>query len=84
MKKLNYKVDLRSNEFKPTFQIKNDGKYLEATAKAIEALEQIGKDLEEFTDDFDIRSAYNQMYGAYSKLKIKHEIAKRKENKEAV
>ena len=79
MNQVNYLIDPKSNEFKPVrgaaSEIKSDAEYTEAAAKAVEALEKAGKELEEFTDDFDIRSAYNQIYGAYSKLKMKGKIA---------
>ena len=79
MKQVNYLIDPKSNEFKPirgtASEIKTDAEYLEAAAKAVEALEEVGKELEAFTDDFDIRSAYNQLCRAYNKLKMKGEIA---------
>lgn len=81
MKPVDYEiVDRKNNQMQhirgTASEIKRDAEYTEAAEKAVEALEAIGNELYEFTDDFDIRAAYNQIYGAYSKLKIKAKIAK--------
>ena len=79
MDKLNYEVDPKNNQLKyirgTASEIKSDAEYTEAAEKAAEALEAIGNELYDFTDDFDIRAAYNQIHGAYSKLKMKAKIA---------
>ena len=80
MKQINYEiVDRKNNELRfvrgTASEIKRDTEYTEAAAKAVEALEAIGNELYDLTDDFDIRSAYNQIYGAYQKLKMKAKIA---------
>ena len=79
MKKLDYVLNRRNNQLeylRGLCEIKTDAEYTEAAEKAAEALEAIGNELYDLTDDFDIRSAYNQIYGAYQKLKMKAKIAK--------
>lgn len=75
MKSLNYVIDTRTNQLKyvpgHASEIKTDAAYIEAAASAIADIEAIGQQLEEFTDDFDIRIAYNKLVGAYQTLKIK-------------
>lgn len=75
MKSLNYVVDTRNNQLKyvpgHASEIKTDAAYREAAAAAITDIEAIGKRLEEFTDDFDMRVAYNKLVGAYQTLKVK-------------
>lgn len=77
MNNMKYYIDPNTNEFRPirgaADQVKNDAEYIQAAKEAADALSEIGQKLEEFTDDFDIRSAYNQIYRAYIKLKVKHE-----------
>lgn len=75
MKSLNYTVDTRNNQLKHipghASEIKTDDEYTEAAATALTEIEAIGKRLEAFTDDFDIRVAYNKLFGAYTTLKVK-------------
>ena len=52
-------------------EIKTDAEYTEAAATALTDIEAIGKRLEEFTDDFDIRVAYNKLFSAHATLKVK-------------
>ena len=52
-------------------EIKTDAAYAEAAASAIADIEAIGTQLEKFTDDFNIRVAYNKLVGAYQTLQIK-------------
>ncbi|RKU21022.1 hypothetical protein C6499_22650 [Candidatus Poribacteria bacterium] len=65
MKSLDYVIDTRSNqlEYIPghASKIKTDAAYVEAAVSAIADIETIGKKLEEFTDDFNIRVAYNKL-----------------------
>ena len=75
MKQLNYSIEARNNQLKHipghASEIKTDAEYTEAAATALANIEAIGKQLEEFTDDFDIRVAYNKLYSAYTMLKVK-------------
>ena len=75
MKSLNYAVDTRNNQLKHipghASEIKTDTEYTEAAATALADIEAIGKRLEEFTDDFDIRVVYNQLFSAHATLKVK-------------
>ena len=52
-------------------KMKTDAAYIEAAASAITDIEAIGKKLEKFTDDFNIRVAYNQLFSAYTTLQVK-------------
>ena len=52
-------------------EIKTDAEYIKAAATALANIEAIGEKLEAFTDDFDIRVAYNNLFNAYSILKVK-------------
>lgn len=83
MKSPNYAVDTRNNQLKHipghASEIKTDAAYTEAAATALADIEAIGKRLEAFTDDFDMRVAYNQLYSAHATLQVKvYKIAKRK------
>ena len=75
MKPLNYAVDTRNNQLKHipghASEIKTDAEYTEAAATTLAGIEAIGKQLEAFTDDFDIRVAYNKLFSAYTTLKVK-------------
>ena len=75
MKQLKYAVDTRNNQLKHipghASEIKTDAEYTEAAATAVVDIEAIGKQLEAFTDDFDIRVAYNKLFSAYTTLKVK-------------
>ena len=75
MKKLRYSVDTRNNQLKHipghAREIKTDAEYTDAASTALVDIEAIGKQLEDFTDDFDIRAAYNQLFKAYTMLKVK-------------
>ena len=75
MNPLNYTLDTRNNSLKHipghASEIKTDAEYIEAAATALADIEAIGKQIEAFTDDFDIRVAYNQLFNAYSILKVK-------------
>ena len=75
MKQLKYAVDTRNNQLKHipghASEIKTDAEYTEAAATAVADIEAIGKQLEAFTDDFDIRVAYNKLFSAYTTLKVK-------------
>ena len=75
MKPLNYAVDTRNNQLKHipghASEIKTDAEYAEASSTALAGTEAIGKQLEAFTDDFDIRVAYNKLFSAYTTLKVK-------------
>ena len=75
MKQLKYAVDTRNNQLKHipghASEIKIDAEYTEAAATAVADIEAIGKQLEAFTDDFDIRVAYNKLFSAYTTLKVK-------------
>ena len=75
MKSLNYAVDTRNNQLKHipghANEVKSDAEYTEAAATALADIEAIGKQLEAFTDDFDIRVAYNKLFSAYATLKVK-------------
>ena len=75
MKSLNYTVDTRNNQLKHipghASEIKTDAEYAEAATTALAGIEAIGKQLEAFTDDFDIRVAYNKLFSAYTTLKVK-------------
>ena len=79
MQSLNYAVDTRGNhqlKYIPghASEIKTDAEYTEAAAIALSGIEAIGKQLEEFTDDFDIRVAYNKLCRAHATLKTKVEV----------
>ena len=52
-------------------EIKGESEYVEAAISAMADIEAIGKQLEEFTDDFDIRMAYNKLVSVYQTLKVK-------------
>lgn len=75
MKPLNYGINTRNNQLKHipghASEIRTDAAYTEAAASAIAAIETIGEQLEEFTDDFDMRVAYNKLFSAYTTLKVK-------------
>ena len=75
MNQLNYSIDTRNNQLKHipghASEIKTDAEYTEAAATALANIEAIGKQLEAFTDDFDIRVAYNKLFSAYATLKVK-------------
>ena len=75
MKSLKYEIDTRKNQLKHipghASEIKTDAEYTEAAATALAEIEAIGKQLETFTDDFDIRVAYNKLYSAHATLKVK-------------
>lgn len=82
MKSLDYVIDTRNNQLKHipghAAEIKTDAAYVEAAASAISNIEAIGKQLEEFTDDFDMRVAYNKLFSAYTTLKVKVNRSKTK------
>ena len=65
MKSLNYVINTRGNQLDhiPGYarEIKTDAAYVEAAVSAIADIEAIGKQLEKFTDDFNIRAAYNKL-----------------------
>lgn len=75
MKSLNYVINTRSNQLEHipghAPKMKTDAAYIEAAASAITDIEAIGKKLEKFTDDFNIRVAYNQLFSAYTTLQVK-------------
>ena len=75
MNPLNYRFDTRNNSLKHipghASEIKTDAEYIEASSTALADIEAIGKQIEAFTDDFDIRVAYNNLFNAYSILKVK-------------
>ena len=75
MKQLKYPVDTRNNQLKHipghASEIKTDAEYTEAAATALADIETIGKQLEAFTDDFDIRVAYNKLFSAHATLQVK-------------
>lgn len=75
MKSLNYGVDTRNNQLKHipghADEIKTDAEYTAAASTALTDIEAIGKRLEAFTDDFDMRVAYNKLFSAYTTLKVK-------------
>ena len=52
-------------------KMKTDAAYIEVATSAITDIEAIGKKLEKFTDDFNIRVAYNQLFSAYTTLQAK-------------
>lgn len=51
-------------------EIKTDAAYVEAAVSAIADIEAIGKQLEKFTDDFNIRVAYNKLVDVCQTLKF--------------
>ena len=75
MKQLKYPVDTGNNQLKHipghASEIKTDAEYTEAAATALADIETIGKQLEAFTDDFDIRVAYNKLFSAHATLQVK-------------
>ena len=75
MKQLTYAINGRNNQLKHipghASEIKTDAEYTKAASTALADIEAIGKHLETFTDDFDIRVAYNKLFSAYTTLKVK-------------
>lgn len=70
MKSLDYDINKRTRQLKHipgnASEMKTDAAYIEAAASAIADIETIGKQLEKFTDDFNIRVAYNKLFSAYT------------------
>lgn len=74
MKSLNYVINTGSNQLEHipgnANEIKTDAAYREAAVAAIADIEAIGTRLEEFTDDFNIRVAYNKLVDVYQTLQF--------------
>ena len=74
MKSLNYVINTGSNQLEHipghASEIKTDAAYVEAAVSAIADIEAIGKKLEELTDDFNIRVAYNKLVDVCQSLQF--------------
>lgn len=74
MKSLNYVVDTGSNQLEHipghANEIKTDAAYVAAAVLAIADIEAVGRQLEEFTDDFNIRVAYNKLVAVCKTLQF--------------
>ena len=72
MKELNYTLNPKTNglQYVPNQKKKSDTERSEAASAAIAKLDDIAEILEDFTDDFHARIAYNKLFSAYNDLSI--------------
>ena len=79
MEALNCTIDTKNNQLKyipgHASEIKTDAEYIEAAASALASIEAIAEQLHAFTDDFDIRVAYNKLLSVRANLQVKIERA---------